>query len=505
MSTRLRILFVFLLPISLFAAPVFLDEQFELPEGFRIYRAAGPELSGGSYDLAFDGQGRLLVGDGNAVRRLNDVDGDGVFDSYEIIATGLGSRGPQGLLVYGDQLYAVGGDGIQLFEGYGSAAGLVNKGRIGRPFRTGGDHDAHTILRGHDGYLYFVSGDGGGTRDRLHITESNSPVLFERSASVFRISPDGKHWECVSAGGRNPPNLGQNYLGDLFSFDSDMEWHVGLPWWRPVRLNHWLLGGDQGWQEVGAYPPYYIDCLPGILDVGRGSPTWGVFYEHNQFPAKYRDAYLVCDYRWKRESNDQYATSGRLVAFFLKRQGAGWKAVMETLARPKPDGRDAAGKPISFALVDIEVAPDGSVLVSDHNQGIWRIVYGHRQQHFSKISTLPLASPLDQLLTLPQPASEWSRLAEEELKNQIGQNWRERLENAVLDSKRQLSERLRAVRLLASNFASLSAEFVARLGKDNSPELRGQAAWLMGLRADREAVSGLRTLLRDIDPFVRRR
>src|SRR4030095_10191451 len=256
-----------------------------------------------------------------------------------------------------------------------------------------------------------------------------------------------------------------------------MEWHVSLPWYRPVRLNHWAIGGDQGWQEVGAYPPYYIDCLPGILDVGRGSPTWGVFYEHNQFPAKYRDAYLVCDYRWKRESNDQYATSGRLVTFFLKREGAGWKASMETFARPKPDARDAEGKPISFALVDIEVAPDGSVFISDHNQGIWRIVYGDRQEHFSKLPKAVVGSPLDQLLTLPQPASEWSRLAEEELKNQIGQDWKERLEDTALDSKRQLPERLRAARLLANDFTSLSARFVQRLAKDNSRELRGQAAW----------------------------
>src|SRR5262245_65783357 len=95
------------------SAPEFLDDLFELPPGFRIYGAAGPELSGGSYALTFDGEGRLLVGDGNALRRLIDRDGDSVFDSYEVIATGLGGRGPQGLLVYGDKLFAVGGDGIQ--------------------------------------------------------------------------------------------------------------------------------------------------------------------------------------------------------------------------------------------------------------------------------------------------------------------------------------------------------------------------------------------------------
>src|SRR5262245_49811041 len=283
------------------AAPEFLDERFELPSGFRIYRAAGPELSGGSYDLCFDGEGRLLVGDGNAVRRLIDRDGDGIFDSFEVIANGLGPRGPQGLLVDGDRLFAIGGDGLQLFEGYRSGGPLIHRGRIGAKLNTGGDHDAHTILRGHDGYLYLMAGNGSGIADRKHITESNSPALFEREASVFRISPDGKRWECIASGGRNPPSLGINYLGDFFSFDSDMEWHVALPWYRPMRLHHWAVGGEQGWQEVGAYPPYYLDCLPGILDVGRGSPTWGTFYEHNMLPEKYQNAFIGCDYRWKRE------------------------------------------------------------------------------------------------------------------------------------------------------------------------------------------------------------
>ena len=101
--------------------PFLLDDRFELPPGFHVYRAPSPELTGGSYDLTFDGEGRLLIGDGNAVRRLADLNQDGVYDQYEVIATGLGGRGTQGLLVWGDRLYAVGGDGLQLFEGYQSA------------------------------------------------------------------------------------------------------------------------------------------------------------------------------------------------------------------------------------------------------------------------------------------------------------------------------------------------------------------------------------------------
>ncbi|HZO83724.1 MAG TPA: HEAT repeat domain-containing protein, partial [Verrucomicrobiae bacterium] len=428
-------------------ASEFLDDQFELPSGFHIQRVAGPDLSGGSYDLCFDVQGRLLVGDGNAVRRLQDKDNDGAYDGFDVIATGLGPRGPQGLLVWGDRLYAVGADGLQLFEGYESTEPLVHRGRLGAKLNTGGDHDAHTIFRGPNDHIYLMAGNGSGIRDRRHITEANSPVMFEREASVFRISPDGLHWECLASGGRNPPSLGMNYLGELFSFDSDMEWHVGLPWYRPVRLNHWAIGGDQGWHDVGAYPPYFIDCLPGILDVGRGSPNWGVFYEHHLLPEKYRNSFLCCDYRWKRESNDQYSTSGRLLAFFLTRKGAGWSATMETLARPKPNARDKNGKRIQFALVDIAVGPDGSLYLSDHNQGIWRISSEER-------GTAPQLTEVERRLrSFPKPAD---------------------IEPAVLE----------------------------KAAHDPSWEIRSHAAWIYGLRGQAEPVVDL---LRDKDPFVRRR
>lgn len=477
------------------AAPVFLDDQFELPPGFRIYRAAEKDLTGGSYALRFDGQGRLLVADGTALRRLQDKDNDGVFDAYEVIATGLGWRGPQGILVYGDRLFAVGGDGIQLYEGYTNGP-LKHVGRVGARLNTGGDHDAHTLLRGHDGFIYFMAGNGSGLTNRSHITVANSPARIAREATVFRISPDGQQWESIAIGGRNPPSLGMNYLGDLFSFDSDMEWHVGLPWYRPVRLNHWVIGGDQGWQEVGAYPPYYIDNLPGILNVGRGSPNWGVFYEHRQFPEKYRNAFFVCDYRWKSESTDDYQTTGRLVAFHLSRSGSRWDASMETFARPRPGAKDAAGRSIPFALVDVDVAPDGSIYFTDHNQGIWRILHepaAQKPQHFS---------PLDELLELPQPGSEWSRLQEEQLLAKIGPNALDQLVAFARASNNPHDRRLRAIRLLAPRFDK--AQLAQYLWTESHPEIRAQAAWLAGL-AGGSAVDRLPRLLKDSDPFVRRR
>ena len=498
------------------AIPVWLDTRFDIPPGFHIYRAAGSALSGGSYALTFDGAGRLLVGDGTSVRRLIDEDGDGTFDRYETVATGLGPRGPQGLLVYGDALYAVGGDGLQRFEGYRAGGLLTNRTRLGQPLRTGGDHDTHTVLRGQDGYLYLMAGNGAGLTNREHITENSSPALAEREASVFRISPDGSRWECLGSGGRNPPSLGMNRLGDLFSFDSDMEWHVDLPWYRPVRLNHWALGADQGWEEVGAHPPYAIDTVPGLLDLGRGSPNWGVFYEHTQLPARYQDSFVVCDYRWKGAASGDYDTTGRLVAFFLRRQGAGWAATAETLAKPRPGARDSEERAIQFAVVDVAVGPDGSLFVTDHNQGIWRICHDPNLTGASPAPALLPAWPaaataaaprLQALLTLPQPAAERSRLREVALRKELGseQETDILLQAAALDAARPLVERLRAIQLLAPGYAALPAGFLAKLQAEATDELRGQAAWLLGLRGGEADVRGLIALAADAEPFVRRR
>lgn len=493
-------------------SPVLLDDRFELPPDFHIYRAASPELTGGSYDVAFDGQGRLLVGDGNAVRRLEDTNQDGVYDRFEVLVSGLGWRGPQGLLVWGDRLYAVGGDGLQLYDGY-TRNKLVHRGRLGAKLGTGGDHDTHTILRGYEGWLYLMAGNGAGIRDRTHITESNSPMLWEREASVFRLDPDGNRWECVAAGGRNPPNLGLNYLGDLFSFDSDMEWHVGLPWYKPVRLSHWAVGSDQGWQDVGAYPAYYIDCVPHVVAEGRGSPNWGVFYEHQQLPGQYRNAYLVCDYRWKRESNDRYATPGRLVAFFLDRAGADWKARMETLVRPKEGARDALDRPINFALVDIDVAPDGSLLLSDHNQGLWRVFYAPKNASPPIPPLAPDATPLprkkadllEAVLKQPQPLAEWSRLRMDAMRTNYGAGFEAGLQRIALQSRRPLDQRLRAMQHLAPGFARMEKSWLNKLAADREAEVRSQAAWFLGLRGGEESLTLLLRLFEDKDSLVRRR
>ncbi len=174
------------------------------------------------------------------------------------------------------------------------------------------------------------------------------------------------------------------------------------------------------------------------------------------------------------------------------------------------------GRPILFAAVDLEVAPDGSLFISEHNQGIWRIFYGPEKSLAAK-GAPPIAPPLpeigqdsrsqlQELLSLPQPASEWSRRREARLRAALEDRCDRLLEAASVDAARPLAERLRAIRFLSPRYAELAGEFLEKLAGDSAPpEVRAQVAWLWGIRGRPEAVPALTRLLGDDDPLVRRR
>ena len=86
-----------------------------------------------------------------------------------------------GLFWEGDCLYAVGDGGLRVWR---DASGM---GR-GRPSqllfhcRTGGEHLAHAVARGPDGWLYLLVGDGTGI-GKAHATLPTSPAAIGSSES----------------------------------------------------------------------------------------------------------------------------------------------------------------------------------------------------------------------------------------------------------------------------------------------------------------------------------
>ena len=166
-----------------------------------------------------------------------------------------------------------------------------------------GEHGPHAVGLGPDGRLYYDNGNHallkppidpaspvnlayeGELLTHYNGSRGHAAGIMAPGGEIYRSDDEGKTWKRIVAGFRNQYDFAFNRDGELFTFDSDMEWDVGLPWYRPVRVNHCAVGAEFGWRNgSGKWPPYYFDSLPATLDVGRGSPTGVTFCQARQFP-----------------------------------------------------------------------------------------------------------------------------------------------------------------------------------------------------------------------------
>jgi len=143
-----------------------------------------------------------------------------------------------------------------------------------------GEHGPHAVAQGPDGRLYYNNGNHAHLKPPIdpgspvnvayegellpHYNDSRGHAagIMAPGGEVLRSDDDGKTWRRVVAGFRNEYDFAFNADGELFTFDSDMEWDVGLPWYRPVRVNHCPIGAEFGWRNgSGKWPVYYFDSL----------------------------------------------------------------------------------------------------------------------------------------------------------------------------------------------------------------------------------------------------
>ncbi len=250
----------------------------------------------------------------------------------------------------------------------------------------GGEHGAHGIVLGPDKMLYMVCGNFTGLPSELvpsspHRNYADDLALHRAEDGngfgagkmppggfIARMDLDGKNAELFSSGQRNTYDIAFNADGELFGFDSDMEWDWGNPWYRPIRVFHSVRGGDQGFREgSGKWPEYYFDSLPASVTIGIGCPTGVAFGTGAKFPAKYQKAFYICDW-----------TYGRLIAVHLDPKGASYAGTWENFVAPKAVKNPAAGKsPLN--LTDVMIADDGSMYFTIGGRGtqasLFRVTY----------------------------------------------------------------------------------------------------------------------------------
>lgn len=235
------------------------------------------------------------------------------------------------------------------------------------------EHGVHGIVLGPDERsIWVISGD----RNPLPTERSRVPSHWNHDAWGMRYNPrayaggwvmradlDGKNPEVFCTGLRNSYDLAFNRHGDLFTFDSDLEFDIGLPNYRPTAIRQLVSGTDGGWGGRGGHmiknlAARYEEIQPPVKNIGPGSPTGVCFGYGSEFPARYQEALFACDWSY-----------GRIFAAHLRPAGASYDAEAETFL-------SAQGLPVA----DLAVSPaDGALYFvvggRGTQSGLYRVSY----------------------------------------------------------------------------------------------------------------------------------
>ena len=264
--------------------------------------------------------------------RLTDTDGDDMLDKVEHLRKlqgGNREHGPHAVILTPD------GKNLVVVCGNQEPVTQLSGSRV--PRHWGEDHLLPRMPDGR-GFMAGVLGPGG---------------------CLYQVDPEGKNWELLSTGYRNQYDAAFNRHGDLFTYDADMEWDFNTPWYRPTRVCLAASGSDYGWRNgAGKWPSYYADSLPSVVDIGPGSPTGVCFGYGAKFPAKYQDAFFICDWSY-----------GKLYAVHLAPDGSAYKGEAEEFVSGTP-----------LPLTDVVANPkDGALYFTiggrKTKSGLYRVTY----------------------------------------------------------------------------------------------------------------------------------
>lgn len=362
-----------------------------------------------------------------------------------------------------------------------------------------GGHDLHGLCFGPDGKLYFSIADRG-----LNVKTEGGVLANPDSGAIMRCNPDGSEFEIIATGLRNPQELAFDQFGNLWTGDNNGDggdkarwiyvveggesgWHIG--WQHLPKMGAW--NSEKLWELHGTNTAAYI--LPPIAHVGHG-PAGLSFYPGTGMPARYDNHFFLCDF------------PGGVRTFAVQPKGAAYQVVdlQEFLWELYP--------------VDVDFGPDGGAYVADWIQGWEKTGKGRIFRVYDPaIAKDALVRETKKLL-----AEGMAKRSIRELSRLLGhrdRRVRQEAQFALADKgmastnylfftasrdQNQLA-RLHAIwglgQIGRTNAAALAC--VMPLLNDLDPEVRAQAAKVLGERRHHDAYLPLVKLLQDASPRVR--
>jgi putative heme-binding domain-containing protein len=249
---------------------------------------------------------------GSGLYRLQDTDGDDQFDKITLLKAleGEGEHGPHSVVLAPDKksLYVIAGN--------------------------------HTNVPPMDAYRLPPVWQEDNLFPLIKDPRGHANNRMAPGGWIAKVDSLGSHWELISAGYRNAFDITFNEAGEMFAYDSDMEWDFGMPWYRPTRICHVTSGSEFGWRTGNSkWSPAYPDNLPPVINIGQGSPTNLIHGMNAKFPAKYKKALFASDWSF-----------GIIYAIHLKPNGSSYTAEAEEFLSGAP-----------LPLTDGIIGPDGAL------------------------------------------------------------------------------------------------------------------------------------------------
>ncbi len=479
--------------------------RFKVVPEFKVEWVIEPQETGSLIAMTFDEFGQVIASRENGpLIMIRDDNKDGVLDSVSVLCDEV--KNCQGILSVSGKVFVVGQgpQGVALYR----LSDEDQDGKIDRVeaiLKFSGEmseHGPHALVLGPDGLIYMVVGnfahvekpyeatsphhhfyEGDLVTPRIEDAGGHAAGIRAPGGTIIRTDTSGSAVELFAGGLQNPYDIAFNKDGELFTADSDMEWDMGMSWYRPTRVNHVVPGAEFGWRSGWAkWPDYYLDSLPPMLETGRGSPTGIEVYNHFMYPLRYHNALFVCD--WSR---------GRILAVKTRQHGATYKATSEVFVE---------GQPLN--VTDIAVGPDGWLYFCTGGRetegGLFRIVWQGDVPAELKQPGKGLMAAIRQ----PQINSAWARQKVALTKKQMGQQWTRELTAFLENTKNPIEQRMRALDLMQLFGPYPTKELLIKISKDAHSGLRGKTATLMGIHADETTGARLVELLSDSELAVQR-
>ena len=337
-----------------------LDGRLRVPSGFKVAYFAERLADVRFMALSPDGVVYASQPTLGRIVRLPDANHDGVADSVVVAASGLNQ--PHGLAFHKGVLWVANTDGVVRVT-LGATGVATAAGQYVNHYPAGGGHWTRTIVFGADSAMYVAVGSS------CNLCVEQTP---ERAA-VLRFNEDGSGKRVYAMGLRNAVGLAVHpATGALWASQNERDnltpSYEDLP---PEEINIVTDGADYGWPYCygNKVPnPEYHDVArcantvaPALAMQAHSAPLGMSFLARaTTFPADYRGDLLVAFHgSWNRNT----PTGAKVVR--VRVANGTPVSVEDFITGWQQSNGTRWGRP-----VDVIVAADGSVLVSDDDAGV---------------------------------------------------------------------------------------------------------------------------------------